>query len=82
MTHNSLSAFHWRDDPRPSIFMSSRTFVANVNGKSASQTASQAVQRHEEETGRSRGTVFGISAKSDKAAEEFQRRIGARRRAA
>lgn len=65
------NAFCW-DDGTPSIFMASRTFVANVNGESASQTAARAVQQFEATTGRSRGTVYGISRKSDAASEQFQ----------
>jgi hypothetical protein len=68
-------AFHWREEIRPSIFATDRAFVPNQNGESASQVASRAVQEHEQRTGRSRGTVYGISKASDAAAEEFNHRV-------
>jgi hypothetical protein len=68
------NAFCW-DDGTPSIFMGTRTFMANANGESVSQTAARAVHQFEQDTGRSRGTVYGISAKSEKLAEEFQHRV-------
>jgi hypothetical protein len=67
--------FHWREETRLSIFATDKAFTPNVNGESQSQTATRAVQDFEEKTGRSRGTVFGISKASDKASEEFQRRV-------
>lgn len=75
------NTFDW-DTGQPSIFMSVRGVVANANGESASQVAARAVNRHERETGRSRGTIFGLSRASDKVAEEFQRQIALHKRRA
>lgn len=69
------SAFAWLVNPRPSIFSGLRSFAVDDSGN-----ASRAVQRFEEETGRSRGTIYGISEASDKAAAEFQDRIAVRKK--
>jgi hypothetical protein len=76
---SSGNAFDVESRNEPSIFMAHRTFVANANGESQSQTATRAVQKFERQTGKSRGTVYGISKKSDAAAEEFQHRIAERK---
>lgn len=68
------NAFNWKKDPRPSVFAADARFVANKHGKSVSQTASESQQEYEAKNGKSRGTVYGISKKSDEAAEEFTRR--------
>jgi hypothetical protein len=80
--HNALSAFHWKDDPRPSIFATDRAFVANASGQTTSQTASKAVQAFEQKHGRSQGTVHGISSAADRATMEFRRLAGERRKVA
>jgi hypothetical protein len=77
--HNALSAFHWKDDPRPSVFATDRAFVANASGQTTSQTASKAVQAFEQKHGRSQGTVYGVSAAADRATAEFQDRIAQRK---
>jgi len=74
------NAFCW-DTGRPSIFMADRTFKPTESGDSLSQTASRAVQEFEQSNGRNPGTLYGLSAKSDKAAEEFQHRIAKKRTA-
>lgn len=74
-------AFAWITG-EPTAFSSDRGFAANRNGESTSQCATRTTLQHEIATGRSRGTVFGISKASDEAAEEFQHRIGQRNRAA
>lgn len=80
--HNALSAFHWRDFPRPSIFLTDRAFVANASGETTSQAASKAVQAFEQKHGRSQGTVHGISSAADRATMEFRRLAGERRKVA
>ena len=72
---NCLSPFRWAEFPQSSIF-TGRAFTSDDSG-----TASRAVQAFEDKTGRSRGTVFGISKKSDEKSEEFQRQIAMRRAA-
>jgi hypothetical protein len=66
-----LSPFRWRDFPRPSIFATDSTFTTGARmGKTLSHTSSEAVSRHIERTGRSPGTLMGISPNADRQAEE------------
>lgn len=77
------TAFAWVTG-EPSIFSRSRAFMVFETGRGASEAASVAVREHEERTGRSPGTVYGISEASDKRAAEFtvQKMARKRRRAA
>ena len=63
------SAFRWKDNPRPSIFCGDGAFAARADGKTASQSASESVDRITRETGRNPGSVFGISAHADRLTE-------------
>jgi hypothetical protein len=74
---SSLSPFRWREFPRPSVFVSDPLFTTGARmGKTLSHTSSAAVTRHIEKTGRSPGTLRGISPKADKQAEERPYRKG------
>jgi hypothetical protein len=76
---SSLSPFRWREFPRPSIFATDSTFTTGARmGKTLSHTSSAAVSRHIERTGRSPGTLMGISPKADKQAEERTYKRGKR----
>lgn len=76
-----MNAFHWRDDPRPSIFATDPAFRANNSGKTQSQTSSEAVSRHMQATGRSPGSIRGISSRGNLLIEEGEysrRRVNAK----
>ena len=62
--------FLWRTDPRPSIFATDKAFIPHgPRGLSFSQAATLTSAEHEKKTGRSRGTIAGISDKADEAIE-------------
>ncbi len=63
----------WRTEPG-SVFTKDALFQSNKSGTTRSLVATQVQIKHEKTTGRSRGTVPGISAKSDAGSEEFNRR--------
>jgi hypothetical protein len=71
-TCNCLSPFRWASFPRDSIFLDSpKQFTLGASqGKSASQIASETVQKITQRTGRSPGSIPGISAKGDLHIEE------------
>jgi hypothetical protein len=75
-----LSPFHWRFDKSPTVFAADRSFTPNVHGESQSQTSARSVQEFEKKTGRSRGSITGISQKSDKAIDESRDLMAKRRR--
>jgi hypothetical protein len=57
--------------------MADRAFTGNaLNGKTASQVSSETVARLTEETGRSPGSIPGISAKGDLLIEQSNYRRG------
>jgi hypothetical protein len=74
------TAFAWMTG-EPSIFSRSRAFMVFETGRGASEAASVAVREHEERTGRSPGTLMGLSKSSDEKSEEFTRRLMASRKA-
>lgn len=76
MKHNERAAFHW-DTGEPSIFASDPHFrAASTTGKSLSATASDAVSRHVAATGRSPGSINGLSNRGDDLIEQgLARRI-------
>lgn len=65
-----MSPFHWNRDPRPSIFATDSAFLANKSGKTQSQTSSEAVSRHIKATGRSPGSIRGLSDRGNLLIEE------------
>jgi hypothetical protein len=74
-----MNAFRWREDPRPSIFARDTHFTGNrSSGKTQSQTSSEAVQRFTKATGRSPGSIRGISSKGNLLIEEGENRRRAR----
>lgn len=75
-----MNAFHWRNDPRPSIFATDPAFRANTSGKTQSQTSSEVVTRITEATGRSPGSIYHLSAKGNALVEEgnHRRRVNAK----
>lgn len=60
-----MSAFHWRENPRPSIFAEDRAFTPTVTGATHQQNSSQVAQRYitaeVKRTGRNPGTLTGIT---------------------
>lgn len=72
----SMSPFLYAAHPRPSIFSSDGAFTPRSNGKTTSQTASEAVTAFMDRTGRSPGTMYGISAAADARSERttYERR--------
>lgn len=64
--------FHWHENPRPSVFATDSKFVGYSTGKTASQTMSEATDRKTAATGRNPGTVYGMSTKADKRAEQTE----------
>lgn len=65
------SAFRWRESPRRSIFTSDQDFTrAAHTGKTPNQISSEGVTRIIERTGRSPGSVFGISPAADRRTEQ------------
>jgi hypothetical protein len=64
-----LCPFRYREFPRPSIFATDPHVVKGaVTGKTMGSLQSDAMGRYEENTGRSAGTIYGISDKADKQA--------------
>ena len=55
--------------------------IGREGGESRSALASKAVREYEETTGRSRGTVMGISSAADRATEEFRAKAALRKAA-
>jgi hypothetical protein len=69
------SPFRWAEYPRPSIFASDTTFTGSKRtGKTASQTSTEAADRYVQRTGRSAGSIPGISTKGDLLIEESNHR--------
>jgi hypothetical protein len=74
-----MSPFNWQADKRPTIFATDVRFTgAKKHGKTRGQVMTETVERITLATGRSPGSLFGISAKSDAQIEEGNHR---RRRA-
>jgi hypothetical protein len=77
MTTSSLSPFRFAEYPQPSIFANDPKFCGNrKNGKTQSQVSSETVARLTEESGRSPGSIPGISAKGDALIEQSNYRRG------
>jgi hypothetical protein len=78
-----LSPFLWRHHKRPSIFLDEgeRGFAADINGNSRSQVATASAVRFEKKTGRSMGTIGGISSAGDSKTEELNAHRARRRKA-
>lgn len=68
MVKNPNSAFHW-DNGESSIFADDARFLATKNGKSIAQTRSESVTRAIKDTGKSPGTIRGISRAERQAAK-------------
>jgi hypothetical protein len=66
-----INAFNWREDPRPSIFLGGSDFTAYSTGKTRAQTTTAAVERITKATGRSPGTLTGISRSADETTLQF-----------
>ena len=65
-----LSPFHWDSYPRQSIFLQDPAFArAASSGRTPSQIATEAVDAVAIRTGRSSGSIFGLSDAADKRAE-------------
>lgn len=74
------SPFLWQHDPRPSIFARDTAFCGyGKTGKTHSQTASEASDKFQARTGRSAGSIKGLSAKADVAIEQAEHTRRARR---
>jgi hypothetical protein len=76
-----MNAFRWRENPRPSIFLRDPTFTPkNKAGQTMSQISSAVVTKHIARTGRSPGSIKGISQAGDSLIEqaEHDRRRAAR----
>lgn len=62
-----MNPFNWRQDARPSIFCGDPAFTANARGKTRNEAsaegASENVKRVIAKTGRSPGSMNGISRK-------------------
>lgn len=56
--------FHWREDPRPSIFASDPRFAALQSGKSRAERAAESIEEQTTRLGRSPGTIKGIERKA------------------
>jgi hypothetical protein len=70
---SSLSAFRWREFPRPSIFASDVRFTAGAkSGKAMTQIASQSVVKITARTGKNPGSIKGLSGKGDKLIEQAE----------
>jgi hypothetical protein len=77
MTVSCLSPFRWAEFPRPSIFATDKAFTGNaLNGKTQSQVSSETVTRLTEESGRSPGSISGLSDRGDALIEQSNYRRG------
>ena len=75
---SSLSPFRYAEFPRPSIFLSDPAFYrAASTGRRVNDIQSAAVARYEKATGRSCGSIPGISAKGNLLIEEGNHRRAA-----
>lgn len=67
--------FHWRENPRPSIFARDPKFCPTVTGLTRNENSSRgATERIEEvtrRTGVNPGTIVGISERADKMLREL-----------
>lgn len=81
MTAARTSAFYWRDNTAPTIFAQDRAFTGRaLDGRTQGELATEAVERRTRETGRSPGSLYGVSAKGNRLiAEGNQRRRVAKR---
>jgi hypothetical protein len=76
---SSQSAFNWRNNQRPSIFVTDPVFTIGARmGKTLSHTSSEAVQRFTEKTGRNHGSIRGLSARGNLLIEESEQKRGKR----
>ncbi len=67
--------FRWQETKRPSIFLEgSKQFSGLSNGKTYQQNSSEWVSREIAKTGRSPGTVHGISRRSSEQIEQGRAR--------
>jgi hypothetical protein len=65
-TCNCLSPFKWASYPRDSIFMGSSLFYKGASsGTTMSALQTAAVERYAARTGRSAGSIHGISDRGD-----------------
>lgn len=70
------SPFHWRDDPRPSIFYQDYTFRAKgADGKSGSQIATEFVES-QRVVGKMSGTIPNLSIKDKELAVIAYKQFG------
>lgn len=63
---STLSPFHWKEHPRPSIFADDVLFKAKQSGKTASQISTEVVKRKRDE-GIEVGTIYGLNKERDEA---------------
>lgn len=76
MTASRNSAFYWNTG-EPSIFATDSAFAkGSRSGRSMNQLQTEAMTRYTKRTGRSAGSIPGISAKGDKLIEQgnYERR--------
>lgn len=74
---SSNSAFNWRNDPSPTIFALDPKFTAGAKvGKTQGQICAESARRYEDNTGRSLGSIRGLSDRGDRLIEhsEYVRR--------
>lgn len=70
MTASRNSAFFWYERREPSIFATDSAFTGcKKTGKTHSQSASEAVDRYVEKTGKNPGSISGISSHGDRLIE-------------
>jgi hypothetical protein len=72
-----LCPFHWREHPRPSIFALDSKFTAGAKvGKTQGQICAESARKYEDNTGRSLGSIRGLSDRGDRLIEhsEYVRR--------
>lgn len=70
MTVSILSPFRYAEDPRPSIFMAAGWGRGGSTGKTMNAIQSATVARKTRETGRSPGSISGLSKRGDVHIEE------------
>ena len=67
---SNLSPFRWQHDRQPSQFSSDPKFCTGAkSGRTMSQITSEMADKHVAKTGRSLGTVYGISKAADARSE-------------
>lgn len=67
------SAFRWAEHRRDSLFVSDPTFTVGAKaGKTMSVVSSEAARKYERQTGRSLGSIRGLSDRGDRHIEQSE----------